>query len=54
MSEKIRERKDVPARDKWNLDSIYKSDAEWEADLKKLPELTKKAASFKGKLGSSC
>ena len=53
MSEKIRERKDVPAGDKWNLDSIYKSDAEWEADLKKLPELTKKAASFKGKLGSS-
>ncbi len=53
MSEKIRARKDVPASDKWNLDSIYKSDAEWEADLKALPELTKKAAAYKGRLGQS-
>ncbi|MBR1638895.1 MAG: oligoendopeptidase F [Treponema sp.] len=53
MSEKIRERKDVPAKDKWNLDSIYKSDEEWEADLKKLPELSKKVLDFKGKLGES-
>ena len=53
MSEKIRERKDVPEADKWNLSSIYKSDAEWEADLKQLPELTKKVTAFKGQLGKS-
>ena len=46
-------RKDVPAKDKWDLSSIYKSDDEWEAALKSLPELTKKAAAFKGRLGES-
>ena len=46
-------RKDVPAKDKWNLSSIYKSDDEWEEALKSLPELTKKAAAYKGKLGES-
>ena len=53
MSEKIRERKDVPEKDKWNLDSIYKSDAQWEADLQRIPELAKKVADFKGSLGKS-
>ena len=46
-------RKDVPAKDKWDLSSIYKSDDEWEAALKSLPELTKKAAAYKGRLGDS-
>jgi len=50
---KIPARKDVPANDKWNLDSIFKSDSEWEAALKELPELTKKVAAYKGKLGES-
>ena len=27
---KIPLRKDVPAKDKWDLSSIYKSDEEWE------------------------
>ncbi len=46
-------RKDVPAKDKWDLSSIYKSDDEWEAALKALPVLTKKAAAYKGRLGES-
>ena len=46
-------RKDVPAKDKWDLSSIYKSDDEWEAALKTIPELTKKTAAFKGRLGES-
>lgn len=46
-------RKDVPAKDKWDLSSIYKSDDEWEAALESLPELTKKASAFKGRLGES-
>lgn len=53
MSEKIRERKEIPESDKWNLSSIYKSDKDWEKDLAVLPELAKKAADFKGKLGES-
>lgn len=46
-------RKDVPAKDKWDLSSIYKSDDEWKKALKSLPELTKKAAAYKGRLGES-
>ena len=46
-------RKDVPAKDKWNLSSIFKSDEEWEAALKEIPALTQKVVEFKGKLGNS-
>ena len=46
-------RKDVPAKDKWNLSSIFKSDEEWEAALKEIPALTQKVVEFKGKLGDS-
>ena len=52
-STKIPARKDVPANDKWNLSSIYKDNNQWEAELKKLPELVKKVSEYKGKLGSS-
>ena len=50
---KIPDRKDLPASDKWNLSSIYKSDDEWEENLKLIPKLTKKTAVFKGKLASN-
>ena len=46
-------RKDVPAEYKWDLSSIYKSDDEWEADLKAIPAATEKLASYKGRLGES-
>ena len=50
---KIPARKDVPAKNKWNLSSIYKSDEEWEENLKLIPQYTKEVAAFKGKLGSN-
>ena len=53
MNSKIPTRDEVEEKNKWDLSSIYKSDDEWEAALKTLPELTKKVAEFKGKLGSS-
>src|SRR5574344_1955174 len=52
-TETIPARKDVPAKDKWDLTQLYASDKDWEADLKKLSSLTKKVASYKGKLASS-
>ena len=52
-TKKIPARKDVPAKDKWDLSSIYKNDDEWEAALKSLGGLAEKVASFKGKLGES-
>ena len=53
MNSKIPTRDEVEEKNKWDLSSIYKSDDEWEASLKTLPELTKKVAEFKGKLGTS-
>ena len=53
MNSKIPTRDEVEEKNKWDLSSIYKSDDEWEAALKTLPELTKKVAAYKGKLGSS-
>ena len=52
-TETIPSRKDVPAKDKWDLTQLYKSDKDWEADLKKIASLTKKVTSYKGKLASS-
>ncbi|MCQ2576558.1 MAG: oligoendopeptidase F [Treponema sp.] len=49
----IPSRKDVPASDKWDLSSIFKSDSEWEAALKEIPELTAKVVAYKGRLGES-
>ncbi len=46
-------RKDVPAEYKWDLTQLYKTDDEWEADLKKIPSLVKTFASFKGRLAES-
>ena len=53
MAKSIPARKDVPASDKWNLSSIYKSDQEWEENLKLIPDFSKKVLEFNGKLGSS-
>ena len=53
MSKTIPSRKDVPAKDKWDLSSIFNSDSEWEEALESLPELTKAAAAFKGTLAQS-
>lgn len=46
-------RKDIPESDKWDLSSIYKSNEEWEGNLKVLPSLTEKVVQYKGRLGES-
>lgn len=46
-------RKDIPESDKWDLSSIYKSNDEWEENLKVLPSLTEKVVQYKGRLGES-
>ena len=51
MSKTIPARKDVPAKDKWDLSSIFNSDSEWESALTALPALNEKVTAFKGKLG---
>lgn len=49
----IPERADVPDSDKWNLSSLYHSDAEWEDDMAALDALVGAAAAFQGRLGES-
>jgi oligoendopeptidase F len=49
----IKERKDVPSGDRWDLNSLYSGSEAWEEDLKKLEALIPEIASFKGTLGES-
>ena len=49
----IKTRDQIPAEYKWDLTKLYASDGEWEADLKKVPELTKNFVSYKGRLSES-
>ena len=53
MSKTIPARKDVPAKDKWDLSSIFNSDSEWEEALKALPALNEKVTVFKGRFAQN-
>lgn len=53
MSNTIPKRNEVPAKDKWDLSSIFKDLNEWEDALKEIPALTKKVVEYKGRLGTS-
>ena len=53
MAEELKERSEMDSRFMWNLESLYKSDADWEKDLEALDDLVKVAASFEGKLSSA-
>src|SRR3954470_8631853 len=46
-------RSKVKSQDTWNLDSLFKSDAEWERAFKKWEKQIPGYEKFKGKLGGS-
>lgn len=46
-------RSEVNANDKWDLSSLFQSDAEWERAFLSVDAEIKKLAAFKGKLGAS-
>ncbi|WP_435371228.1 oligoendopeptidase F [Mesobacillus subterraneus] len=48
--EKRLSRSEVPVDMTWNLDDLFSSDQEWEAELKKIEEDVKKFGGFKGSL----
>lgn len=52
-SNAIPERKDVPASDKWDLTTLFKSDGDWEKALAQIESDAKTVASFQGKLSNS-
>jgi len=49
---KIRQRSEIPEKDRWATEDLYASDEAWEADLNKLNELAKELASFAGKIST--
>lgn len=50
---KIPEREEIPAEDKWALEDLYATDADWEAELKSVAEDQKNLVSFAGRLAES-
>ena len=50
---RIRERKEIPEKDKWALEDLYATDAAWEAELSTLAGDQTYLASFAGKLAES-
>lgn len=50
---KIPLRAEIPATDKWDLSSLFKTDDDWEEALSKIEPLANEIATYKGKLSSS-
>jgi len=52
-TERIPLRNEIAQSDTWDLSSLYRDDATWEADFKRFTSMIDTAKSYKGKLGSS-
>lgn len=52
MSERIPQRQDVPAENKWAIEDIYPTDAAWEEDFAAAKKMPEKIASYKGLLST--
>ena len=50
---KVPARNEIPAKDKWDLTSLYMKESEWEDDLSLIPILADELLKFKGKLAES-
>lgn len=46
-------RNEIPAKDKWDLTSLYMKESEWEDDLSLIPILSDELLTYKGKLAES-
>lgn len=53
MHEKLPTRQEVPDKDKWRLEDIYATDAQWERDFQELRIMSKEIQAYKGRLGES-
>ena len=52
MSERIPQRNEIPAEDKWSIEDLYPTDEAWEQDLAKAKEFPAKITSYKGLLST--
>lgn len=53
QSNTLPQRADIEEKDKWNLQDIYKTENDWEADFARAESLIEKAVEFTGKLADS-
>ena len=53
QEKKIPLRKDIPASDKWDLTTLFKTDGDWEKALKQISADAAALEAYKGKLGES-
>ncbi len=49
----VRQRSEVPAKDRWNLSLLYTDEAAWEADFSRLKNLVKEIPTWEGTLTSA-
>ena len=52
MSERIPQRADIPAKDKWAIEDMYATDEAWEQEFARAKEMPAKLASYKGELST--
>ena len=52
-SKKLRDRNEIEAKYKWNLEAMYADEEIWESDFKEGLEMAEKYASYAGHLGDS-
>lgn len=50
MAETLKERKEIPVEDTWDLSSLYENDAAWEKAFSEIDEKADAVAGFAGKL----
>ena len=53
MSERIPQRQEIAAENKWSIEDIYAADELWEADYARAKGFAEKIASYKGQLSAS-
>ncbi|MBP5402734.1 MAG: oligoendopeptidase F [Treponema sp.] len=52
-SKNVPNRSEIPASDKWDLTSLFKTEQDWEKALASIEPMTEEVASYKGKLAAS-
>jgi oligoendopeptidase F len=52
-AQEVKERSQIPDKYKWDLSAMYKSDADWEADVKALDAMIPSLKNFEGKISKS-
>ena len=52
-NKKLKNRSEIDQKYKWNIEEMYKNDADWERDIEEALTLTEYFAKYQGKLTES-